>query len=134
MQNFANAALQAFDLETYTNKEVIAVDQDRLGAQGAVVWTNCAAFVKVSALDAVPACQQIWARPLTGGAVAMNFLNFAATPANITCDAACFRAAGLRRVAVRDVWLHKDLGVFSGAYTAAVDGDGASVTLLMSPN
>jgi hypothetical protein len=29
------------DVETYSNKEVIAVDQDALGIQGQIVWENC---------------------------------------------------------------------------------------------
>ncbi len=33
---------------------------------------------------------QVWARPLVGGAVALNMVNFASTSATITCDSACF--------------------------------------------
>lgn len=32
------------DLETYTNTEVIAIDQDPLGVQGQPVWSNCPRF------------------------------------------------------------------------------------------
>jgi alpha-galactosidase len=32
------------DLATYSNEEVIAVNQDPLGRQGAVIWSNCPAF------------------------------------------------------------------------------------------
>lgn len=32
------------DLQTYSNEEVIAIDQDALGVQGLVVWSNCPPF------------------------------------------------------------------------------------------
>ena len=46
-------ATQAFDLETYTNSEVVAIDQDTLGVQGQVIWENC------QTLSGVPPCQQV---------------------------------------------------------------------------
>ena len=60
------------DLETYTNTEVIAVDQDPLGIQGEIVWENCPlrkrTNIKQSQFyDEIPACQQVWARPITDG-------------------------------------------------------------------
>eukprot|EP00935_MAST-01C_sp_MAST-1C-sp1_P002127 g2127.t1 len=33
--------MSAYDLETFKNTEVIAVDQDKLGQQGSVVWQSC---------------------------------------------------------------------------------------------
>jgi len=36
--------MPASDLRTYANEEVIAIDQDPLGVQGAPVWSNCPAF------------------------------------------------------------------------------------------
>ena len=37
-------SMPASDLATYSNEEVIAVNQDRLGTQGWVVWQNCPPF------------------------------------------------------------------------------------------
>ena len=34
-------SMSPHDVETYSNKEVIAVDQDALGIQGQIVWENC---------------------------------------------------------------------------------------------
>lgn len=98
-----------FDLETYTNAEVIAIDQDPLGKQGKPIVSNCpptdlewaAAYAdthNTTALGrslAVPSCQQVWAKPLASGAVAVNMINFASTSATISCGADCLKAAGL---------------------------------------
>eukprot|EP00047_Mylnosiga_fluctuans_P005731 m.242349 g.242349 ORF g.242349 m.242349 type:complete len:400 (+) comp14019_c0_seq1:32-1231(+) len=124
--------LSAYDLETYTNAEVIAIDQDLLGVQGSVILTNCPPFLPLQAGDSVPACQQIWARPLADGSVAMNFLNFDTKPAAITCDADCFRRAGLGQAHARDLWAHQELGIVT-AYTANVAANGASVTMKFTP-
>jgi len=68
-----------FDLETYTNTEVIAVDQDPLGRQGTVVWSNCpgGALEVEQAVEngAVPACQQVWTKKLVDG-YALAFVNY----------------------------------------------------------
>lgn len=93
--------LSAFDLETYTNREVIAVNQDVLGLQGVVVWQNCPLGEHVhdkilraprlrrergvappgstdAGVASVPGCQQIWAKVLSDG-VALAFVNFTAS-------------------------------------------------------
>lgn len=140
------------DLATYSNEEVIAVNQDPLGLQGAVVWSNCPAFepwdnwwmspwsmpqdvaaawiaglatagalclasaalacragwracAAAAALivglclacgvavawfrPQVDECQQVWARPLAGGEAALAMINFAYSPATVTCDSEC---------------------------------------------
>ena len=54
----------------------------------------------------VDECQQVWARPLAGGAHALCFVNFAAESARVRCDAACLAAVGLAKgvaVHVRDL-------------------------------
>lgn len=43
-----------FDLETYKNTEVIAIDQDTLGLQGELVWEACANADTVSSLLGLP--------------------------------------------------------------------------------
>jgi alpha-galactosidase len=89
------------------NKEVIAVDQDQLGIQGHRV---------------VP--PQVWARPLSGGTVAVALFNF------VTDDEAepltfRFKDIGFSGpVHVRDLWAHRDLGVLRGSYTVTVPQGG----------
>ena len=86
----------------YTNREVIAIDQDPLGA-GAELVSRIAPGV------------EIWQRPLgsrTGGDVAVMLLNAGATP---TAMHVLWRQVGLEPVArVRDVWTHRSLPLSAG--------------------
>ena len=64
------------DVETYSNQEIIAVDQDALGIQGQIVWENCPLRKRSNIrqpqfYDPIPGCQQVWARPLHGGEFAV---------------------------------------------------------------
>ena len=64
--------LSQYDLETYSNKEIIAVDQDPLGLQGQIVWENCPPRPRSNIqrrwpLPPIPSCQQVWARSLQDG-------------------------------------------------------------------
>jgi len=93
-----------------TNREVIAVDQDSLGAQGILVWEQ-------------PPDLQVWAKPLADGSRAVALLNRSAAPTKIT---AYFWRAGLRgdSARVRDLWAHADLGTFGRQYSATVAAHG----------
>jgi alpha-galactosidase len=80
-------------LEILTNREVIAVDQDKAGKQGRQVW-------KVGD-------QEIWVRQLSGGAQAVAFFNRAKEAAKISIRWADLGLKGTPRL--RDLWLHQDL-------------------------
>ena len=154
-------ALSPFDLETYTNDEVIAIDQDTLGAQGTIVQSSCAS----DRLDlatylarnpqprayrsgepfagGVPACQQVWSKPMADASTrAMAFVNYDASGSKtVSCDAACLKAAGFAQASgsltVRDLWAHKTvatvaLGANSKGFSLDVGANGASRTLLVS--
>ena len=56
--------MQDWDYETYTNTEVVAIDQDPLGVQGTVIWENCQSY------SGVPPCQQV--QHFTNVRIAMN--------------------------------------------------------------
>jgi alpha-galactosidase len=90
------------------NPEVIAVDQDSLGAQGVIVWEPSPDL-------------QVWSRKLRGGAIAIALLNRSAVPAKISAN---FWRAGLHvdSANVRDLWAHADLGAFRGEYSTTVPG------------
>jgi hypothetical protein len=96
-------AITAATINTLTNTEVIAVDQDPLCAVGVQVAPN------------------VYAKPLggfTGGQFAVLLLNRLGTAQNITVN---WSDLGLTRSAtatVRDLWAHQDLGSFTGSYTA----------------
>jgi alpha-galactosidase len=92
---------------TLTNPEVIAVDQDALGAQGRLVASPGANL-------------QVWSKALSGAntrAVALFNRNNSGTAA-VTVQ---FSALGIPASAatVRDLWNHSDLGSFNGSYTAS---------------
>jgi len=85
------------------NKEVIAVDQDALGRQGARVS-------KEGDLE-------VWSRPLAGGAMAVGLFNRGASAAKVTAH-----FSGSKNV--RDLWAHADRGKASGEYSAQVPSHG----------
>ncbi|HEY1951642.1 MAG TPA: glycoside hydrolase family 27 protein [Gemmatimonadaceae bacterium] len=106
--------LRAMSEETksiLTNPEVIAVDQDALGAQGTLVSSG-------------PPERQVWSKPLRDGSRAVVLLNRSAAPDSINVS---FRRAGIRAdsASVRDLWRHVDLGRFRRGYTTVVPGHAA---------
>jgi alpha-galactosidase len=102
--------MSATTIATLTNREVIAVDQDSLGAQGILVWER-------------PPELQVWAKPLHDGSRAIALLNRSSAPARIT---AYFSRAGLRSdsAQVRDLWSHQDLGRFGRQFETTVPSHG----------
>jgi alpha-galactosidase len=94
--------------EMLTNGEVIAVDQDAQGVQGHRVW------------DEGPL--EIWAKRLADGSEAVGLFNRGESELKITFD---FKAIGISGQAkLRDLWLHKDVGVAKDSYTATVPKHG----------
>ena len=89
------------------NREVIAVDQDKLGIQGTRIGPP-----------------QVWVKPLSGGAKAVAIFNYVtddeAEPQTFDFEQAGFEGP----VHVRDLWAHKDLGVLHGSYTVTVPEGG----------
>jgi alpha-galactosidase len=91
-----------------TNRDVIAIDQDRLGKQADRIRAE--------------GTQEIWARPLADGSKAIGIFNRFDWPQTIEIN---FRELGFKgSVKVRDVWAAKDLGTLSGDYSAHVPGHG----------
>ena len=89
-----------------TNHEVIAVDQDSLGAQGILVSEG-------------PPDLQVWAKALHDGSRAIVLFNRSDSSAKIT---ASFHRAGLYgdSAMVHDLWSHRDLGTFGGSFATTV--------------
>ncbi|HEU5342058.1 glycoside hydrolase family 27 protein [Edaphobacter sp.] len=95
-------------LAILTNRDVIAVDQDKLGKQGD----------RIDADGAV----EIWAKPLADGSKAVGIFNRQTTPQTAHVD---FGRAGFTgAVKARDLWLHKDLGSISSPYNVTVPAHG----------
>ncbi len=95
-------------LAILTNREVIAVDQDKLGKQGKQVWKS--------------GDQEIWSRELSGGAHAVTFFNRATEPAKMTVKWTDIGIEGKRRL--RDLWLHQDVPWPGPEYSVTVPGHG----------
>ena len=103
-------------LSILTNREVIAVDQDPLGKQGERVWASKA--------------NEVWVKPLKGGAIAVGLFNRGGESGSITLR---FADLGLSRsVKARDLWMGRDLGKLHGSYTATVPQHGV-VMLKLEP-
>ncbi|HWR17405.1 MAG TPA: glycoside hydrolase family 27 protein [Terriglobales bacterium] len=96
--------------EILTNKEVIAVDQDRLGRQGRRV-------AKEGDLE-------IWARPLADGSRAVILFNRGKETREVTARWEDLGYPAHLNATVRDLWQHKDLGSFSGKFAASVPSHG----------
>ena len=95
-------------LAILTNKQVVAIDQDPLGAQGdrvsAVGWS------------------EIWAKPLSGGGKAVALFNRAPEAKTLTLK---LDQVGLTQPTLHDVWADKDVTATDGAYTTTVPAHGA---------
>src|SRR6266550_4716008 len=92
-------------LAILTNREVIAVDQDKLGKQGRRVWKS--------------GDQEIWTRSLSGGAIAVAFFNRAAESAPIPVKPADLN---LGKWKARDLWLHQSVPWSESAFSVTVAG------------
>jgi alpha-galactosidase len=103
--------------ETLTNREVIAVDQDSLGAEGEKVRDDGA--------------EEVWARPLAGNAKAVILLNRGDAPVRIKVT---LHELGWpeQPARVRDLWLKRDMGWVRDSYSAQVAPHGV-VMLRLTP-
>ena len=93
-----------------TNKEVIAIDQDALGRQGRRVWKN--------------GDLEVWAKQLKDGDRAVILLNRSSSEQEITVNWEQIGYPSHLSAAVRDLWAHKDLGKFTGKFSAPVASHG----------
>src|SRR5712692_4367956 len=94
-------------LEILTNREVIAIDQDKDGKQGKEIWKS--------------GDQEIWTRSLSGKAQAVALFNRAKDEAKMTVR---WADLGITRTRVRDLWLHQDIESRGPDYTVSVPGHG----------
>jgi alpha-galactosidase len=95
-------------LAILTNREVIAVDQDKLGKQGARVWKS--------------GDQEAWVRQLSANALAVAIFNRGSQPADVSVK---WSDLGISyKPKVRDLWEHKDVVVQGDGYSASIPGHG----------
>jgi alpha-galactosidase len=102
--------------EILTNQEVVAVDQDRLGTEGRRVARH--------------GDLEVWARPLADGSRAVILLNRGTSEQEIGVNWEELGYPGHLTAAVRDLWQHKDLGNFTGQFSASVSPHGVVMVTL----
>jgi len=102
--------------EILTNKEVIAVDQDPLGRQGRRVWKD--------------GDLEVWAKQLQDGSRAVVLLNRGASQQTVTGTWEQIGYPDHLSASVRDLWAHKDLGKFTGKFSAPVESHGVVVIVV----
>ena len=95
------------------NKDVIAVDQDPLGAQARRVWKD--------------ADREVWVKTLSAGARALLLFNRGDAPAAIRATSDELGWPTGVRAKVRDLWAQKDAGRWSGAIEVTVDPHGVAM-------
>ena len=101
-----------------TNKEVIAIDQDVLGIEGKPVRKD--------------GDTEVFSRPIAGGNRAVLLLNRGTSEKEISVNWEDLGYPSHFTAAVRDLWQHKDLGKFTGKFSATVASHGV-VMLTMKP-
>jgi alpha-galactosidase len=94
--------------EILTNKEVIAVNQDKLGKAGYRLAQNGET--------------EVWARPLDKGDYAVALFNRGAADADVTVKWADLKLNGKPKA--RDLWTHADLGRSAEGFTAKAPSHG----------
>ena len=95
------------------NKEVIAIDQDKMGVQGRRV--------------AKEGDREIWVKPLADGGRALLLFNRGEQPERIRATAEHLGVPAGFRGKVRDLWAHKDVGRWSGTIGATVEPHGVAM-------
>ncbi|MBN2416862.1 glycoside hydrolase family 27 protein [bacterium] len=103
----ASCDLRNMDADTkriLTNPEAIAIDQDPLGRQAARVYQA----------DGI----EVWKKALIDDETAIGVLNRADTAREVTLSWRDLALSGIQKI--RDVWLHRRLGITDSVYTLTV--------------
>jgi alpha-galactosidase len=102
--------------EILTNREVIAVNQDALGRQAS----------RVSKEGGV----EIWSKTLKDGSRAVLVLNRGASETEASVPWTVLGYPEHLSASVRDLWAHKDLGKFTGKFSAKVPSHDVVVAIV----
>ena len=106
--------LDKFTVDLLSNDEAIDINQDPLGKPAARVVKN--------------GDKEVWARPLFDGTHAAALVNLADDAQKITVKWADLGLNAPQNV--RDIWMHKNLGVMKDGYTVEVPAHGCVVLRL----
>jgi hypothetical protein len=119
--DFTTADPQARDcFDVLHNADVWSVNQDPAGQAAALVLQTSRTGLNVT----TDITAQIWVRPLTwsgpGAAYAAVLLNRDTSPQPLTLSWSAMGWGGDVTADVKDLWLHQDMGQFTGSYTTTV--------------
>jgi len=109
--------LDDFTRAVLTNPEVLEINQDRLGRQAARV--------------SIQGRQEVWARPLADGTLAVGLFNRGRGLVTMTAKWDALGLSGPQPV--RDAWRRADLGVFDGECSVDVPRHGAVLLRIGTP-
>ncbi len=112
--------MSAATLATLTNSEVIAIDQDIVGAPGILLSDNGSGL-------------QVWSRQVADGIV-VALLNKSAASAVMTANWSDLGVSPSVSVDVRDVWNHVDLGTYTNGISTVVASHGVALLKLEAPS
>lgn len=113
-----------------------------LQPNGQLVNDNSSLCLTATPAPPAASCTNVWARPLSDGGTAFGFVNNGGAAANVTCDEACFTAAGISAVSapnglsLRDLLRHADLPSLVPPYlftAEAVPGGGGGAAFKVMP-
>jgi alpha-galactosidase len=93
-----------------TNREVRAVDQDPMGAEGRRIWKSGES--------------EVWSKQMKDGSRAVILFNRGTTETEIAVSWEDLGYPAHLSAVVRDLWQKKDLGKFIGTFSAKVEGHG----------
>ncbi len=99
------------------NREVIAIDQDPAGMQGTRLSQSGA--------------QEIWTKPLAGGAVAAGLFNRGPAPTTIALRLADLKLSG--KVRAKDLWAHQDVKFKKGVFETTIPSHGVVLLRIEQP-
>jgi len=100
-----------------TNPEVIAVNQDSLGRQGRKVRDE--------------GDLEVWSKEMKDGSRAVVLFNRSKSDSPVSVNWSEIGYPAHLRAKVRDLWQKKDLGQFTGSYTAQVPSHGVVMVRIM---
>ena len=112
-------------VEILQNREIIDIDQDPLGKMG-----------KRVVHDKTNLCEttDVWMKPLHNGDIGVVMWNrgVCGNPREVTLNWSDISLDNNAKYHVRDLYLHKDMGVFTSSYTTLINPSGGVAALRLS--
>jgi alpha-galactosidase len=104
-------------LSILTAREIIAIDQDKLGKQARRYFKSPA--------------EQVWKKPLSTGATALMFINTSGAPRKVSARFADLDLPGDRTFEVRDAWAGTSLAPMSGEISVELQPHASAIYVVL---